>query len=122
MDIALTERPDHGAVVVTLAGHCDVDSAPDMQTAFESLIRRPATRIVADLSGLDFCDSTGLSSLVIAHNACTGAGGWLRLAGPTPFLTRVLGVVGLLDRVPAYASVPAALDGDPAGRISVSPD
>ena len=117
MDIAVAEYPEHGAVVVAIAGQCDVDSVARLHDTFRDLLRRAVDRIVVDLSGLHFCDSTGLSTLVLAYNASTATGGWVRLAGPRPFLVRVLAVVGLLGRVPTYESVAAALAGDPDGLL-----
>jgi anti-anti-sigma factor len=71
---------------------------------------------VVDLSALTFCDSIGLSTFVDAHRRCAAAGGYVRLAAPTPFLLRVLAVVGLLDRVPAYDTVLGAVRDDPGDR------
>jgi anti-sigma B factor antagonist len=69
---------------------------------------------VVDLSAVRFCDSLGLSAFVDAHHRCTAAGGFLRLAAPTPFLLRVLAVVGLLRRLGVYETVRGACAGDPA--------
>jgi anti-sigma B factor antagonist len=120
MDILLTEHPHENIVVVTLAGHLDVDNAAELQTTLDDLLRRRITRIVVDLSGLEFCDSMGLSALIIGHTACAAQGGWLRLAAPNPFLVRVLDVVGLLGRLPVYRSLPAALSADERGLITAA--
>ncbi|HYN96112.1 MAG TPA: STAS domain-containing protein [Pilimelia sp.] len=98
-----------GATVVTMTGNLDIDSAPTLRRALDELLGRSVVRVVVDLSELGFCDSIGLSALVDAHRVCTRAGGYFRLAGPTPVLRRVLGVVGLAGRLPIFDSVPAAL-------------
>jgi anti-sigma B factor antagonist len=120
MDILLTEHPHESVVIVTLAGHLDVDTAAELQATFDDLLLRPANRIIVDLSGLEFCDSMGLSALIVGHNQCTAQGGWVRLAAPNAFLVRVLDVVGLLGRIPAYDSVSAALTGDQSEQITAT--
>jgi anti-sigma B factor antagonist len=122
MDIVLTEHPQEHVVVVTLAGHLDVDTAVELQRTFDELLRRPVNQIVVDLSSLEFCDSMGLSAMIIGHNACTAQGGWVRLAAPNAFLVRVLDVVGLLGRLSTYRSVTAALTGDERGLITPTAD
>jgi len=65
--------------------------------------------VVVDLSGIEFCDSTGLSAFVVGHDRAAAAGGWLRLAAPTPFLDELLETVGLTNRIGVYATVGDAL-------------
>ena len=123
MDIEVTDHPitpEHPAVVVMLAGHLDVDAVSALQETVDALLERRITRIVVDLGRLEFCDSTGLSALVVAQHACLADGGWVRLAAPNAFLLRVLGVVGVLGRLPAYATVAGALAGDPDALISTA--
>src|SRR4051812_41762469 len=98
-------RPGGGAAVLTMRGQLDIDTAPALRTALDELAEQGAAQIVVDLAGLDFCDSIGLSTFVVAHTRCVEQGGWLRLATPTPFLLRLLSVVGVADAVPMYATV-----------------
>jgi anti-anti-sigma factor len=105
------------AAVVSVRGQLDVDTAPALHSAFEELSARAVTMIVIDLTGLEFCDSIGLSTFVVAHRRCVDSGGWVRVAGPTPFLARLLSVVGVADAVPMYRSVEAAQRADPAQLI-----
>jgi anti-anti-sigma factor len=109
MDVTVTEGPDDGVTVVTLRGELGVDSAPEVEATLNGLIEGSVRRIVVDLSGLSFCDSIGLSTFVVAHRACTAAGGFVRLAAPPAFLLRVLTVVGLRRQLPIYDTVEAAL-------------
>jgi len=125
MDIEVTQHqvnPEHPAVVVMLAGQLDVDAVGALQDTVDALLERKITRLVVDLGRLDFCDSTGLSVLVVAHHACRADGGWIRLAAPNAFLVRVLGVVGVLGRLPAYETVEGALAGDPDALIDTVAD
>jgi anti-sigma B factor antagonist len=116
MDITVAEPTAEGVTVVRLSGELGVDTTLPLQQTLEALAEQRAYRVVVDLSELAFCDSIGLSSFVEAHRRSTAAGGWVRLAAPTPFLLRVLGVVGLLDRLPVYATVGGALRGDETDR------
>ncbi len=99
------------SVVVTVRGNLDIDSAPVLTTTLAQVLDRPEPRIVVDLSGVDFCDSTGLSAFVTGHNRAVNAGGWVRLACPSEFLGRLLDTVGLTPRLGVYATVGDALAG-----------
>jgi anti-sigma B factor antagonist len=111
--VSLEERP--GAVVVTVRGNLDLDSAPGLTAGLDDALSRPGPHVVVDLSGVEFCDSTGLSTFVTGHNRARADGGWLRLAGPSEFLERLLDTVGLARRLGVYPTVQDALDGRPDG-------
>ena len=102
-------------VVVTVRGHLDLDSAPVLTTALDQVLDGPAPHIVVDLSGVEFCDSTGLSAFVIGHNRAHDAGGWVRLAAPSSFLAGLLDTVGLPGRIGVYPSVAEAMGDSTAG-------
>src|SRR5258708_7120114 len=52
-------------------------------------------RLVVDLSGVDFCDSTGVNVLLAAHRQARETGGDLELAAPRPAVRKILQVTGL---------------------------
>jgi anti-anti-sigma factor len=116
MDIDISYS-DADAAVVALVGRLDIDTSPDVRAAFETLRDRAVIRIVVDLSRLDFCDSIGLSTFVIAHRRCIEAGGWVRIAAPVPFMVRLLSVVGIAEAVPMYQTVEGARNDDASQRI-----
>jgi anti-sigma B factor antagonist len=116
MDITVAEPTGDGVTVVRLSGELGADTVLPLQEALTALVDRQAYRIVVDLSELAFCDSIGLSSFVEAHRRGSAAGGWVRLAAPNPFMVRVLGVVGLLGRLPVYTTVAGAMAGDEQDR------
>jgi anti-sigma B factor antagonist len=106
--VSVVGNPDE-SVVVTVRGSLDVDSATVLSTALDQVLERPHPRIVVDLSGVEFCDSTGLSAFVVGHNRAHGAGGWVRLAAPSDWMRRLIETVGLSGRIPVYPSVAEAL-------------
>ena len=116
MNIAIAHAGTDAAVV-TVTGQLDIDTAPTLSDAFDELAAGAVTRIVADLSGLEFCDSIGLSAFVVAQRRCTDAGGWVRIAAPTPFLVRLLSIVGVADTVPMYRTIEGADRDDATDRI-----
>jgi anti-sigma B factor antagonist len=122
VDVTVNEIPDDGTTVVGLHGQLDIDTADRLNDALSAVTRAGRPRIVVDLTDVTFCDSIGLSSFAIAHNRCAASGGYLRLAAPSPFLTRVLGVVGLGRDIPMYRSVEGARTGDEADRLTITVD
>lgn len=118
MDVMVAEHETAGATVVSLWGQLDLDTAGQLRDVLAPLLARPVPRIVVHLAGLTFCDSIGLSTLAMGHNRCVDAGGYLRLSAPTPFLLRVLTVVGLVPLLPTYRTVEHACFADPAGLIA----
>jgi anti-sigma B factor antagonist len=118
MDITVIERPSAQATVVALRDQLDIGSVARLHTTFADLLDRSVTRIVVDLSGLTFCDSIGLSALIVTYNACASMGGYLRIAGAPPFLLHMLTVLGLREQLPIYRSAKAAYAGEPAGLLT----
>ncbi|MDG4821831.1 STAS domain-containing protein [Asanoa sp. WMMD1127] len=115
--ISVAEAPTGGVTVVKLAGELGVDTAAQLASAIEELLDRPVNRIVIDLTLLGFCDSIGLSTFVDAHRRCAATGGYLALAAPSPFMHKLLGVVGLTRSVPTYATVASACANGEDGRL-----
>ncbi|MFG2916866.1 STAS domain-containing protein [Kitasatospora sp. NPDC048298] len=111
---------DRGPVrVVTVAGELDHDSADGLRAA---LARPPSAagieRIVVDLAGLRFCDSTGLNVLLRARLDARAAGLRLEVAGPVPLVARLFAITGADDvlRVhPDLRTALAASEKGPAG-------
>jgi anti-anti-sigma factor len=114
MDLTVIERPSSQATVVALRDELDIGSVAHLHATFGDLLDRSVTRIVVDLSGLTFCDSIGLSAVIVTYNACVSAGGYLRIAGPPPFLLYMLTVLGLRGQLPIYRSAEAACAGEEA--------
>ncbi|MFI5934308.1 STAS domain-containing protein [Actinoplanes sp. NPDC051494] len=110
MHVSVLGNPDE-SVVVTVRGNLDLDSAPVLSTTLGQILDRPAPHIVVDLSGVEFCDSTGLSSFVVAHTTADRTGGWVRLAAPSAWLHSLMESAGLSPALVVYPTVADALGG-----------
>ena len=99
----------HGtSTVVRLAGELDVETSPEVRECLDRLVEQRHVTILVDLSRLTFCDSTGISALVLGYHRCQHAGGYLRIKGETGSVARVLDLTGLRrvlgSEVPAHAT------------------
>jgi anti-sigma B factor antagonist len=56
--------------VLELAGRFDAYEAPAVNEALEKAVVSPPARVVVDLSGVNFIDSTGLATLVTGMKHC----------------------------------------------------
>src|SRR5262245_42059440 len=110
MALTTDETARGECVVLKLSGELDLDTAPILYSRLEEIVGHGRWRIVVDASELGFCDSTGLSALLAAHQACESAGGYLRLAAPDDLLVRLLSVVGLQGTIAVYPTVGSAMD------------
>ncbi|MET9608465.1 STAS domain-containing protein [Streptomyces sp. NPDC006512] len=97
-----------GAVLLTLAGELDHDTAPPLRDALDTAAARGG-RLLVDMSGLDFCDSTGLNALLHSRITVQEAGGTLELAGLTGPVARMFRITGADGVFPVHADVEQAL-------------
>ncbi len=81
--------------VVELAGNLDYVSAPEARRAIEGLSLESGQQLLIDLSGLTFCDSSGLGVLIAARNHAASAQSGIALAAVPTNVMRLLYVAGL---------------------------
>jgi anti-sigma B factor antagonist len=83
IDIRVQHTPE--AVVVAVSGELDIASAPALERALRAAEQGGEGRVVIDLSGLEFMDSTGLHVLLAAARHSRDGGPQLALRrGPPP--------------------------------------
>jgi anti-sigma B factor antagonist len=88
-----------GTATVVLRGEIDVLTVERLRAALgEALASRPA-RILVDLAGLTFIDSTGLGALIAGFQRARDAGVGFRLAHATASVRQILVLSGLLEVV-----------------------
>ncbi len=81
---------------MSVHGEIDLYTVPRLQRELASVLgSSEPVRLVVDLSGVDFCDSTGVNVLLAAHRQAREKGGDLELAAPRPAVRKILQVTGL---------------------------
>ncbi len=68
------QHPDFDTVQVSIEGSLDLARAYDFDDAMRRIERDAPGRVLLDLRGLDFLDSTGLSRLVALRRRCRRTG------------------------------------------------
>jgi anti-sigma B factor antagonist len=94
--------PDDGRLLVRLAGELDISTAPILERRLREALDGGGRRLVVDLRGLDFLDSTGLTLLVRWGRGAEQDGYDLALVRGGPRVHRLFELTGL-DEVFAFA-------------------
>ncbi|MFI2645497.1 STAS domain-containing protein [Streptomyces sp. NPDC018610] len=81
--------------VLRVIGELDYDQASALRRRVEGLSLGPAQCLVLDLSGMEYCDSTGITALLAARQHAQSAGADIALAAVPPDTLRILTIVGL---------------------------
>ncbi|MFF5054755.1 STAS domain-containing protein [Micromonospora sp. NPDC000663] len=83
-----------GRIVVTLTGECDLAARDELTAVLASAVRG-APVVVVDVGGLRFLDSTGLHTLVTAHQSARGDGRRLYVVNADGAVAEVLDITGV---------------------------
>lgn len=103
----------HGLfTVLTVTGEIDMATVPQLRAAVETPLNRTDPHLILDLTGVSFCDSTGLG-LLVATRRRLPAGAPLRLVGVQPLVARVFQLTGLTAVFPMFGTVSDAMAGSP---------
>lgn len=92
----VTVEPGDGEIVATVHGEVDADNCQEFGS---KLLEgsEGSERLVVDLAGLAFIDSSGISELLRVSGSVRERGQEFQLREPSPTVHRVLEITGLLD-------------------------
>lgn len=93
LSIAVLRDPDE--IVLKLAGEIDMLTAARLSNVVNELLADAPVRIVLDMSGVTFCDSQGLGTIVVLTKKASHSQSVLLLTNVGEFLLRVLDITGL---------------------------
>tara|TARA_B110000046_G_C12915730_1_gene364859 strand:- start:376 stop:717 length:342 start_codon:yes stop_codon:yes gene_type:complete len=68
----------------------DASNAPELKALFLFLNKSSVNNIVLDLSKSKYCDSSGLSSILIGNRLCKDSGGTFVLGGLQPNVQKLI--------------------------------
>ncbi|MFB9963775.1 STAS domain-containing protein [Sinosporangium siamense] len=109
MELKVSTRTHADHAVMAIAGEIDLYTAPRLQSEFTRLLQEGPTRVVIDMSAVDFCDSTGMNVLLSALKRLKERGGALEVAAPRPAVRKILQVTGLDSVFTVHDAVPEEL-------------
>ena len=95
--------------MVAVEGEIDVYTAPRLRQEITDLVGSGAYRLVIDLEGVEFLDSTGLGVLVGGLKKVRAHEGSLRLVCTQERLLKIFRITGLAKVFPIYDSVDEAI-------------
>jgi anti-sigma B factor antagonist len=104
--IAWQARDD--VCVISIQGDLDIVTSRQLDDVM-SQSRKTFKRVVLDLSGVDFMDTSSLAVIVGHWKSLEEIGGSLSLAGARYQSTKSLWITGLADRIPLHENVDAAI-------------
>ncbi len=109
IDLGLDLVERDGWAVLVVSGEVDVATAPRLRERLIELVNRGHHRIVVDLVGVEFLDSTGLGVLVGALKRVRTHDGELALVCAEPRILKVFEITGLTKVFSIFGSVDEAV-------------
>ena len=89
MDFEIAKEKDHTRVKV-LKEKLDTNNAPELKSELVLINSQGEKNIILDLSNCRYCDSSGLSAILVANRLCEDAIGTFILAGLQPDVEQII--------------------------------
>jgi anti-sigma B factor antagonist len=99
----------NGVAVVAAPEEIDITNAPELRSALLEATAYGRGTLVADLTRTQFCDSSGLHTLLAAHKRARAEGGEMLLVIPANAALRVFAITGVDRIIPNFTSLDEAL-------------
>lgn len=95
-DLVIGLRNVEGTPVLDLNGEVDSYNSPKLRERMVNLIDEGQSKLVINLSGVDYIDSTGLGTLVGGLKRASEKGGAIKLICPNEQIYKVFSITGLV--------------------------
>ncbi len=89
----LEAREEDGVLVLRLSGELDVTNAKQVRSAVDAVLTSETERLIFDLEGLQFMDSSGIAMLV----SVAREGREVQLRNPSAIVRRLIELTGLAE-------------------------
>jgi len=99
---------DNNIRLIQLTGTLDIIGTGEIETKFSGYCSGDNTRVVVDLSGVDFLASIGIRMLTWTAKLVLSRGGRMVLIKPQPDVQRVLEITGIPSIIPVYSQFESA--------------
>lgn len=111
-ELSIATRTSVAWHVIALTGELDFRTAPQLHAALQALELGPDRGLVIDLDGLTFCDSSGITAVLVARRLADAAGARLALAAVPGRVARTFELVGLDQVFTIHPTAAAATAGN----------
>ena len=91
------ERP--GEARLSVSGELDLSAAPRLARTADKLLEGGPQRLLLDLSGLRFIDSSGLRAIIVLHQRASQEGWALEVVRPPEHLMTIFQISGMDDHL-----------------------
>jgi anti-anti-sigma factor len=93
--LKISSHRDGAVAVIALAGELDLHGAGLLDAQVRRLFGDPVDGLEIDAGDLEFVDSSGLRSLMLARTEAEAVGASFRVTGVSPAVSRVIEIAGL---------------------------
>ena len=97
--------------IMSVKGYVDSDTAPELDSALENLLKSEKNKIVLNLEAVEYLSSAGLRTLVKALKEAQKSGGDLRLAAVSEPIEVIFRTVGMLQMFKMFSNSETAVAG-----------
>ncbi len=101
----ISTREERGFTVVSVSGRLDAGTASDLEKDCANLINEGSTKLILELSALEYVSSAGLRSVLAVAKKLKAAGGGLSLCGLSGLVQEVFSIAGFDSFLPVYETV-----------------
>ncbi|HEY4382034.1 MAG TPA: STAS domain-containing protein [Acidobacteriaceae bacterium] len=96
--------------IVKLSGRMTMGTRlREVESQIDEVIHGGATRLILDVSAINYCDSTGLGLIMILYGKMKTVGGQLRIVDPNGFLLALFKTTCVDSILTVSPDVPSAL-------------
>lgn len=92
------EKTDNYDIVHVKVEKLDSGVSPELKSEFTLMNKEGVKNIILDLSKVLYCDSSGLSAILVANRLCKNSSGHLILTGIQPSVLKLI-TISQLDTV-----------------------
>ncbi len=85
-----TDKQENYTLIKFSTDKLDAIVAPDLKSEIVLISKQGASNILIDLESVKYCDSSGLSALLVAHRVCKEVNGSFILSGLQPTVEKLI--------------------------------
>lgn len=106
----ITQKEENGIVSISIEGRLDADSSPEAETVVKDALAGQTTRVLFDLSELEYLSSAGLRVLLSAAKEMRRRNGKIVLCSLNEFVKEIFEVSGFQSLIPIADSVESGIE------------